>query len=92
MKQPIAFKAEFHPALQDGLGYIRYRRLAEGEHVARTMRVSQDVLIDFDSNEEVLGMELLALDETALAVARTCATEFDLALPDFLAPRAVPAT
>lgn len=62
-------------------GYVSYRRLAAGQRVARTQRFGDDVAVDFDGANDVLGIELLAFDEPALAVARVVAAEHGLVFP-----------
>lgn len=92
MKQALGFTADFDPAARDGLGYVVYRRLAPGERVARTERVSYEIRVDYDANAAVLGIELLALDDTTFGTARAWATAHDLAFPELLGPRNVPAS
>ena len=60
---------------------MTYRALAPGAHVARTDRVSDDVNVDYDENGEVLGIELLSLDDEALADARAFAAAHGFAFP-----------
>jgi len=90
VQQALGFTAHLDPAARDGLGYVVYRRLAPGEHVARTERVSYEVRVDYDANAAVLGIELLALDDATFDVARAWAAEHDLGFPAILGPRAVP--
>jgi uncharacterized protein YuzE len=66
--------------LETQVGYIRYRALPAGER-ARSERVSADVAVDYGGNGAVLGLELLALDEEALAQAKEFAGRHDLAFP-----------
>jgi hypothetical protein len=44
VQEPIAVKID----LEVDAGYVRYRRLAAGEHVARTRRFGDDVNVDYD--------------------------------------------
>ncbi len=64
-----------------GAGYVYYRHLAAGERVARTERVGEAVVADFDSNGTLLGVEVLALDDDAVRSARTFAEEHGYAFP-----------
>jgi uncharacterized protein YuzE len=67
------------------VGYIRYRPLRDGEIVARTKRLSEDVVADFDDLGAVLGIELLGLGPAALEKARDFASGEGLAFPKTLA-------
>jgi uncharacterized protein YuzE len=62
-------------------GYVRYRRLAPGERIARTQRFGDDVNIDYNAANDVLGIEILAFDGSALAIARAVAADHGLAFP-----------
>jgi uncharacterized protein YuzE len=62
-------------------GYVRYRGLAPGERVARTQRFGEDINVDYNAANDVLGIEILAFDEPALAVARTVAAQHGLVFP-----------
>ncbi len=62
-------------------GYVRYRRLAPGERVARTQRFGDDVNVDYNGANDVLGIEILAFDKPTLDVARAVATKHGLAFP-----------
>ena len=61
-------------------GYVRYRSLPDGER-ARSTRISEDVVADYRENGELLGVELLALDDRAMAQARDFAAKHGLAFP-----------
>jgi hypothetical protein len=91
MKHVLAFTADFHPGTP-GMGYLTYRRLPDGEFVARTERVDSSCHVDFDARGEVIGIELIGLGEGALAVARAWATAHGLVFPALLAPRPAPAS
>jgi len=78
MLQPLSLEVDY----EVDAGYVSYRELPPGEHVARTARVSQDVIIDYNGAGEILGIELLAFDEPALSVARAFADANALAFPD----------
>jgi uncharacterized protein YuzE len=62
-------------------GYVRYRRLATGERVARTQRFGDDVNVDYNDVDDVLGIEILAFDHPTLAVARAVAAKHGLVFP-----------
>lgn len=66
-------------------GYVRYRALPPGEHVARCARVSEDVVVDYNGAGEILGIELLAFDPEALSVAQHFADANGLMFPDLAA-------
>jgi hypothetical protein len=76
--------------LEAQAGYVRYRSLPDGEH-ARSKRISEDVVADYRENGELLGVELLALDDEAIAQARDFAAKHDLAFPRNLGAAIVPA-
>jgi hypothetical protein len=67
-----------------GAGYVRYRRLEKGAHVARTVSTDETHLvnIDFDADGAVLGVELVALDVDAYARAQEAGAEYNLIIPD----------
>ncbi len=71
--------------LEANAGYVRYRSLHVGEHVARTVRLSEDVAVDFDATGAVLGIEILAFDSDVLEAARRFAVSKSLAFPRDLA-------
>jgi uncharacterized protein YuzE len=87
MQIPISLKIDYAA----DAGYIRYRSLPPGQHVARTQRLTDDVNVDFDANAEILGIELLAFGEEALEATRRFAQAHDLALPAQLTSASVPA-
>ncbi len=71
-------------------GYVRYRPLPPGEH-ARSKRISADVAADYREDGELLGVELLALDDAAMTQARAFAAANGLAFPRDLSGAIVPA-
>lgn len=77
MLKPIQFRVDYEVEA----GYLRYRPLPIGEHVARTQRISDDVNVDFDAAGQVLGLELLAFDDVAFNAARDFAESHDLVFP-----------
>lgn len=87
MLKPIQLRIDYDVEA----GYLRYRQLREGEHVSRNARISDDVVVDFNDAGEILGIELLAFDEEALAVARGFAEANGLAFPRAIAPGLVTA-
>jgi uncharacterized protein YuzE len=74
MHKPLDLKVDFVAMA----GYLRYRALESGVHVARTQRISDDVFVDFNAESQILGMELLAFDDEALDAARRFAAEQNL--------------
>jgi len=66
-----------------GSGYIRYG--SEADVRTRSKRIGEDIVIDFTTNDAVLGIELLGFDADVLDVARAFAAEHDLAFPRDLA-------
>lgn len=66
--------------LEAQAGYVRYRALPAGER-ARGRRISEDVVADYCKRGLLLGVELLALDDSAIAQAREFAAQHDLAFP-----------
>jgi uncharacterized protein YuzE len=85
MLNPIQFRMDYEVEA----GYLRYRPLPAGQHVARTQRISDDVNADFDAAGQVLGLELLAFDEVAFNAARVFAEAHDLVFPYERLKRAV---
>lgn len=71
--------------LEAHAGYVRYRTLPFGQHVARTIRVGANIAVDLDASEAVLGIELLAFDADVLEAARQVAASRGLAFPRDLA-------
>ena len=69
------------------VGYLKYRMLESGSHVARTHTVSDEVLVDFDAQSQVIGIELLSFDEHVLAIAQQFAAANDLEFPELLTRR-----
>ncbi len=80
MQKPINLNVDFDPELGE-LGYVRYRELPQGARVAKSLRISEDVVIDLDDTGLVLGIELLGLENEALAVAEFFATQNGLEFP-----------
>jgi uncharacterized protein YuzE len=81
MQNPISIKVD----LEANAGYVRYQPSSGGQRFARNERLSPDVVIDFDADSQVLGIELLAFDDEALGVARRFAEAHDLGFPRDLA-------
>ncbi len=71
--------------LEANAGYVRYRALPAGDRVARTVRLSGDIAVDFDTADAVLGIEILAFDADVLEAARQFAGSRGLAFPRDLA-------
>ncbi len=85
MQKELELKIDF----EAGAGYLRYRPLPAGSFVTRTQRVSDDVFVDFDGESQVLGIELLAFDDEALAVAQRFAEQNELSFPELLTRKAL---
>ena len=66
-----------------GAGYIRYG--SEADVRTRSERIGEDIVIDFTTNDTVLGIELLGFDADVLDAARAFAAEHALAFPRDLA-------
>jgi uncharacterized protein YuzE len=76
MTQPIKTSIDH----EIGAAYVSYREIAPGE-ATRTERVDFDVRVDYNAAGDLLGIELLAVDEPAVALARDFAAKHDLAFP-----------
>jgi len=76
--------------LEAQAAYVRYRPLPAGER-ARSKRVSEDVAVDYREDGELLGVELLALDDAAMAQAKAFAIANGLAFPRDLSGALLPA-
>jgi uncharacterized protein YuzE len=63
-------------------GYVRYKKTRAGECVASSARISQDVVVDFDADGLVIGIELISIVPDALATARDYAAQNQLVFPD----------
>ncbi|HEX3549993.1 MAG TPA: hypothetical protein VHT53_06430 [Candidatus Elarobacter sp.] len=87
MLKPIQLRLDYDV----GAGYLKYRNLADAEHVARNARISEDVIVDYTDADEVVGIELLAFDEETLDVARSFASRNGLLFPDTITARAATA-
>ena len=72
---------EFRLDYEAGAGYLRYRRLAHDEHVARTARITDDVVVDYDAAGDIIGIEMLTFDSATLSAARNFAVANGLAFP-----------
>ncbi len=66
--------------LEARAAYVRYRSLADGER-ARSERQSDDVVVDSNERGEIVGIEMLALHDDAIAQGRLFAHEHELAFP-----------
>jgi uncharacterized protein YuzE len=64
-------------------GYLRYG--SEADVRTRSERIRDDIVIDFTTNDAVLGIELLGFDAEVLDAARAFAAEHALAFPCDLA-------
>jgi uncharacterized protein YuzE len=69
--------------IQANAGYIRYGTDADVR--TRSERIGEAVVIDFTTNDAVLGIELLGFDADVLDAARAFAAEHALAFPRDLA-------
>jgi uncharacterized protein YuzE len=83
MEKPMSLHIDFDAEV-GALGYLRFRPLDAGKHVARTQRVSDAVFVDFNDESQILGIELLALDDESLDVARHFAAQHGLEFPEIL--------
>jgi len=81
MLKPIGVKLD----LEAGAGYVEYRRLRTGEHVAKTDRLSDAVRVDYDDHGDILGIELLSLSHAAIETARSFAIGRELGFASHLA-------
>ena len=52
MQNAIGLRLDF----EAGAAYVAYRRLPEGSRVEHVTRLSDDVVVQFDSGGEVLGI------------------------------------
>lgn len=86
MRNPIAVRID----LEARAGYVYYRDIAPGG-VKRTERAADGVHVDYGAAGELLGIEMLGLDEGVLAAARHFAEEHGLAFPPNLAGATTPA-
>jgi hypothetical protein len=78
MRRPISMTLDF----AQGVGYIVFRVLAEGETVSATrIAPGTDVCADRDAAGEIVGIELLALDGETLELADRFARENGMAFP-----------
>jgi hypothetical protein len=78
MIKPISVSMNF----ADGVGYIAFRRLREGER-AHGSRIAPgtEVVADRDTSGAVIGIELLGLDSATLDAASAFALENGLEFP-----------
>jgi hypothetical protein len=76
MKSPINATIDY----EVGAASIPYRSF-EPDESTRMERVTFGVRVEFSVRGDLLGIELLALDDAALAVAREFATKNDLTFP-----------
>lgn len=81
----MTMPTEVKIVLEANVGYVLYRVLPDGDRVARTLRVSTDIAVDFDAGDAVLGIEILAFDADVLEAAREFAVSQQLAFPRDLA-------
>jgi uncharacterized protein YuzE len=84
MVKPLALRLDY----EVGAGYVRYRPLGDGEHAARTAKIGDDIVVDYNGDGDVLGIELLTFGDTALRTARSFASENGLEFPDGIAASA----
>jgi uncharacterized protein YuzE len=66
--------------LEARAAYVRYRSLA-GDERAGSRRQSDDVVADYNDCGEVVGIEILALHDDAIAQGRRFAREHELTFP-----------
>ena len=78
MQTPIQVRID----LEVGAGYVRYRSLAEGDRIASSVRLSEDVVVDYDRDRKVIGIELISVISPAIATAKAFAARNDLSFPD----------
>jgi uncharacterized protein YuzE len=78
MQTPIQVRID----LEVGAGYVRYRSLAEGVRIASSVRLSEDVVVDYDRDRKVIGIELISVISPAIATAKAFAARNDLSFPD----------
>ena len=88
MQKPLGLEVDFVAMA----AYLRYRPHENGTRVARTQRISDDIFVDFNAQSQILGIEMLAFDGEALAVAREFAAAHDLECPQLLSRRALAST
>lgn len=77
MQNAIGLRLDF----EAGAAYVAYRRLPEGSRVEHVTRLSDDVVVQFDSAGEVLGIELIEMTGAAIEVGSGFAEQNGLAFP-----------
>ena len=60
--------------------YVAYREVAPGESI-RNQRLSDEVIVDYNANGDILGLELLGFDDAALDIARNFAAAHGMEFP-----------
>lgn len=77
MQNAIGLRLDF----EAGAACVAYRRLPEGSRVEHVTRLSDDVVVQFDSGGEVLGIELIEMTGAAIEVGSGFAEQNGLAFP-----------
>jgi uncharacterized protein YuzE len=77
MRDAIGLELDF----EAGAAYIAYGRLPEGELIAHVTRISDDVVVQYDAQGAVAGIELIQIVTSAVAVAEEFAAQNDLVFP-----------
>ena len=72
-----------------GAAYVKYRALEPGERVATSARLTEDLVIDYDREGRVLGMQLIALNDEAVESAKAFAEQNGLDIPQSLSSAVV---
>lgn len=80
LRRPIHVRVDLDPDVGQ-LGYIQYLADTPAGVWARNERVSDDVIIDYDAESQVVGIELLGFRDETLAIARAFAEAHGLAFP-----------
>jgi uncharacterized protein YuzE len=77
MQEPIELRVD----LEVGAAYVAFRHLEDGELVTQATRLDQDVVIQYDRDGRVIGIELIQILSESIESAASFAAQNGLGFP-----------
>jgi uncharacterized protein YuzE len=77
----VLYPIEVRLDLEVNAGYVRYRRLPDDQRIARSSRLTEDAVVDYDESGGILGVELLAFDNATPRPVQEFASHNGLEFP-----------
>jgi uncharacterized protein YuzE len=77
MQEPIELRVD----LEVGAAYVVFRHLEDGELIAQATRLDQDVVVQYDRDGRIVGIELIQILGESIESAASFAAQNELGFP-----------